>query len=309
MGDSEASGTLDNSAAVEITGKIMVIAIIILFLVVVFVLFLHLYAKWFWWRVEEPPPQGLNRRRPRRRFVFVPGQEMAAVGARRGLDPSVLRSIPVIAFRPEEFKDGLECAVCLSELVDGEKARLLPKCNHGFHVDCIDMWFQSHSTCPLCRNSVHGAPESRVNVGPEEDSVESVDESVELSVEDISSGGHTTESLRFPTNVLFWGDDTQVSSRTGSLEEGPVPWEEPATPSASSSIQPDGALVIDIPRRTMESTSSFSPSTSGCVQDEVKSPMTTRLRSLKRLLSRERRVNPCSPTSADAEQVGRSLPC
>lgn len=308
MSDSRDSGTLDNSAAVEITGKIMVIAIIVLFLVVVFVLFLHLYAKWFWWRTEEPPPQGLNRRRPRRRFVFAPGQEMAAVATRRGLDPSVLRSIPVIVFRPKEFKDGLECAVCLSELVDGEKARLLPKCNHGFHVDCIDMWFQSHSTCPLCRNSVNGAPESRNDVGPEENSIESVDESIELSAEDISASGYSTDSPNFPTNVLFWGDETQVSSRTGSLEEGPVPSEE-STELPSSSIQPDGALVIDIPRQTMESTSSFSPSTSGCVQDEVKSPMTTRLRSLKRLLSRERRVNTCSPTSADVEQVGRSLPC
>ncbi|XP_030466120.1 RING-H2 finger protein ATL3-like [Syzygium oleosum] len=309
MSDSEGGGTLDNSAAVAITGKIMVTAIILLFLVVVFVLFLHLYAKWFWWRMEEPPTQGNNRRRPRRRFVFVPDQEMAAVAARRGLDPSVLRSIPVVPFRPKEFKDGLECAVCLSELVDGEKARLLPKCNHGFHVDCIDMWFQSHSTCPLCRNSVDGAPQSHIDVGPEESSVESINESVELSVEDISAGGYSTESPNFPTNVLFWGDETQVSSRTGSLEEGPVPSEESVTPTPSSSIQPDGALVIDIPRQTMESTSSFSPSTSGCAQDELKSPMTTRLRSLKRLLSRERRVNPCSPTSADVEQAGRSLPC
>ncbi|RVW52094.1 hypothetical protein CK203_095062 [Vitis vinifera] len=33
--------------------------------------------------------------------------------------------------------------------------------------------------------------------------------------------------------------------------------------------------------------------------------MTTRLRSLKRLLSREKRVVPCSPGSVDVEQGGR----
>ncbi|KAF4404524.1 hypothetical protein G4B88_005910 [Cannabis sativa] len=54
------------------------------------------------------------------------------VTVRRGLDTSVLQSIPVLVFQPEDFKDGLECAVCLSDLAQGEKARLLPKCNHGF---------------------------------------------------------------------------------------------------------------------------------------------------------------------------------
>ncbi|KAK4395016.1 RING-H2 finger protein ATL60 [Sesamum angolense] len=94
--------------------------------------------------------------RRRRRFDFAAGhQEIMVVSAlRHGLDPSVLKTIPVIVFDPKEFRDGLECAVCLCEVSEGEKARLLPKCNHGFHVDCIDMWFQSHSTCPLCRNPV-----------------------------------------------------------------------------------------------------------------------------------------------------------
>jgi hypothetical protein len=32
--------------------------------------------------------------------------------------------------------------------------RLLPKCNHSFHINCIDMWFHSHSTCPICRSPV-----------------------------------------------------------------------------------------------------------------------------------------------------------
>ena len=75
---------------------------------------------------------------------------------RRGLEAHVMRSLPMCVYRSEDFnfKDGLECAVCLSDVVDGEKARILPKCNHGFHVECIDMWFHSHSTCPICRRLV-----------------------------------------------------------------------------------------------------------------------------------------------------------
>ena len=28
---------------------------------------------------------------------------------------------------------------------------LLPKCNHAFHISCIDTWLRSHTNCPLCR--------------------------------------------------------------------------------------------------------------------------------------------------------------
>ncbi|CAJ1975935.1 unnamed protein product [Sphenostylis stenocarpa] len=44
------------------------------------------------------------------------------------------------------------CAICLAEISDGEKIRFLPNCNHHFHVDCIDKWLLSHSSCPTCRN-------------------------------------------------------------------------------------------------------------------------------------------------------------
>ncbi|KAF5452880.1 hypothetical protein F2P56_027836 [Juglans regia] len=289
---------VDNSPAVELTGKIMVVAIIVLVLIVVFVLFLHLYAKWFWWRIDEANPSA----HPRRRFVFAPGQELAiSATLRRGLDPFVLRSLPVLIFNPNDFKEGLECAVCLSELVQGEKARLLPKCNHGFHVDCIDMWLQSHSTCPLCRNPV--APES---------SNSSNDTSAELAEDFESSGenlvaGYSTESPNFPTNVLFWGNQTQVSSRGVCLEEGPsqCPPCLPSSSSAAGSSRPtDGMLVIDIPRQMTDNLSSLSPSASRFAEEESKSPMTARLRSLKRLLSRDRRTSPRTPGSVDVEQAG-----
>ncbi|KAJ9177652.1 hypothetical protein P3X46_012847 [Hevea brasiliensis] len=48
----------------------------------------------------------------------------------------------------------IECAVCLSEFLEGESVRKL-KCKHTFHKDCLDKWLQQYlATCPLCRTKV-----------------------------------------------------------------------------------------------------------------------------------------------------------
>ncbi|KAL1535829.1 RING-type E3 ubiquitin transferase [Salvia divinorum] len=43
------------------------------------------------------------------------------------------------------------CSICLNDIRGGEGYRKLPQCGHSFHSRCIDAWFRSHSTCPLCR--------------------------------------------------------------------------------------------------------------------------------------------------------------
>lgn len=46
-----------------------------------------------------------------------------------------------------------ECIICLSDFSAGEKIRVLDKCNHGFHLHCIQKWLISHSSCPTCRTN------------------------------------------------------------------------------------------------------------------------------------------------------------
>lgn len=72
-----------------------------------------------------------------------------------GIDKSVIESLPFFKFSTlRGSKEGLECSVCLSKFEDIEILRLLPKCKHAFHIDCIDHWLEKHSSCPLCRHKV-----------------------------------------------------------------------------------------------------------------------------------------------------------
>ncbi|GMH13620.1 hypothetical protein Nepgr_015461 [Nepenthes gracilis] len=82
---------------------------------------------------------------------------VTAVTARKnsGVERSVIESLPVFRFGSlTGQKEALECAVCLNWFEPVEVLRLLPKCKHAFHVECVDTWLDAHSTCPLCRYRV-----------------------------------------------------------------------------------------------------------------------------------------------------------
>ncbi|CAN4094405.1 unnamed protein product [Withania somnifera] len=78
--------------------------------------------------------------------------ELPVARSSSGIDKTVIQSLPFFRFSLlRGSREGLECAVCLSRFEDVEVLRLLPKCKHAFHIDCIDQWLEKHSSCPLCR--------------------------------------------------------------------------------------------------------------------------------------------------------------
>lgn len=88
-----------------------------------------------------PPPSGATTTRP-------------APSVTAGLKKKALSRIPVEVYGPKASVPATECAICLGDFADGEKVRVLPRCHHGFHVRCIDMWLATHSSCPTCRDSL-----------------------------------------------------------------------------------------------------------------------------------------------------------
>ncbi|KAI3449457.1 hypothetical protein Pfo_006122 [Paulownia fortunei] len=118
-------------------GKIMMSSVAVLIVAWFVVVLFHVYARWFGRRLHH-----LNRRRP------------ATVVSSQGLDVCIMNSLPTFIYDSKSQESPLECAVCLSEFEDNETGRILPECKHCFHVDCIDMWLQSHCDCPICRTQV-----------------------------------------------------------------------------------------------------------------------------------------------------------
>ncbi|XP_043714828.1 E3 ubiquitin-protein ligase ATL6-like [Telopea speciosissima] len=118
--------------------------------------------------------------------------------ANRGLDPAVMETFPTFAYSYVKGhklgKGALECAVCLTEFEDDDKIRLLPKCDHAFHPECIDAWLSNRTTCPVCRANLVPVPgETSATIVP---------------IQDIEGGDLDGE---FPTSEPGYPENEQVS--------------------------------------------------------------------------------------------------
>ncbi|KAL6861177.1 hypothetical protein ACP4OV_016877 [Aristida adscensionis] len=275
-----------------ISNGVLLAAVIFLFMVVLFVFLLYLYAK----RYLGANPL-LAPSTPSSRFLFVAASPLPS----RGLPAAALLSLPVAVYDAAggAGKEALECAVCLSEVADGEKVRTLPKCGHGFHVECIDMWFHSHDTCPLCRAPVGaGEPDAAAAAA---------------GLPRVPREEPAMEFPMFPTNVLFWGTHDDVTNGGFAVPPPPQLTLPPPIAAASTSSSASGRrkenLVIDIPTRSaaVDAATPLPASRMPGGADEMRSPVSARLRSLCRLLSRGKQAvagtSSCSPRGAgDIEQ-------
>lgn len=389
---SPGSNSSSPGSSYVVNSKIMVVAVAVLFAVVLFILCLHIYAKWFWrnqgsiaaagpgtlsWRLrrryrDDPNAQNFNQ-------AFMNLQSV-------GLEKSVVEALPTFEYKPSEMNSKLECVVCLEEFEDGEKGRTLPKCGHNFHLDCIDMWLHSHSTCPLCRASVQApdvdsmekavTPASSVaasavviaitteppNSSPSETVVGDVQAPFMAAMrasrrrrglglgsplspagtnslprtaedhQDAQAGGTDSSmqggerqqqsralgnessatqrpsgadpklnvaktSSKIPSNVLFWGNQTQVNTSAGSINS-----------SRSSSLRAPFQVAIDIPQASNGGAAASSDSGSSSPFTNLMSPMLRASASFRRLLSQGRNaaVSPHTPSSLDDAAAGSS---
>lgn len=192
-----------------LSSKIMLTAIVFLFVVIIIMLCLHLYVRCSLVRARRR--QQIRRTGNRPQFVFYIDPAARIALTSRGLHPSVISTLPVFTFSASTQPS--ECAVCLSEFENGETGRTLPKCNHSFHTECIDAWFRSHATCPLCRAPVEAVPEqaTRSEVAVVVCEPEPVGEDVDRSIP-VGSSSSSSSSSKLRNDSL--GRETGSSFRS-----------------------------------------------------------------------------------------------
>lgn len=52
------------------------------------------------------------------------------------------------------INEKLTCNICLLDINYNDIIRIL-NCEHFYHANCIDKWFEKKSSCPLCRNNLY----------------------------------------------------------------------------------------------------------------------------------------------------------
>ncbi|XP_072979975.1 RING-H2 finger protein ATL60-like [Typha angustifolia] len=278
--------------SIAMTTAVMVFGVISLFMIFIFVFFLYLRAKHY---------NGAIPTFGRAVDSLVVSADDHGDAIRRGLEPKAIKALPSMVVGAEELKDSLECPVCLSEISEGEEARILPLCSHGFHLECIDMWLRSHSTCPLCRTPVIGEP------GSESPQVE--------PLEAVSGGGQSSGSPNLAASLLFCRSPSQDQVRTGgaaavAVEAASSSHAECSTNSpVPSSVKPGGIVVVEIPRRVAADGLLSVPSPLALAlnrqpMEETRSPRSARLWLLRKILSRGNLGigSPSIPTEGDIEQ-------
>ncbi|KAJ4785429.1 RING/U-box superfamily protein [Rhynchospora pubera] len=78
-------------------------------------------------------------------------------GGTRGISKNALDNIPKETITTVNYTDvagNNSCSVCLQDFQVKQTVRILPSCQHTFHMACIDSWLIQHGSCPLCRRDI-----------------------------------------------------------------------------------------------------------------------------------------------------------
>ncbi|XP_015895129.3 RING-H2 finger protein ATL52 [Ziziphus jujuba] len=141
----------------------------------------------------------------------------SAPPASGGLDESLIKSIKVYKYKiGDKFVEGTDCSVCLSEFEENESLRLLPKCNHAFHVPCIDAWLKSNSSCPLCRSNIVNTAQVQAGSGPESQQQQ------DLNTSAMEYQHRSNETVLVVVQDLEMGSEEEVISFPGEVPKTPT---------------------------------------------------------------------------------------
>ncbi|MBA0867033.1 hypothetical protein Goshw_026613 [Gossypium schwendimanii] len=129
----------------------MLAAIATLLGVVTIIAFLHLCSRYHLRRKERRQRAALHRQRTQ---IAATNESSINEALKSGFDPLIIASLPMFTYKltpgqVDDHDEPTECSVCLGTITEEFTVRVLLNCKHMFHVECIDTWLGSHTTCPI----------------------------------------------------------------------------------------------------------------------------------------------------------------
>lgn len=77
--------------------------------------------------------------------------------------PEAVAKLPIIEIEEKHCKpvqtatfkklEPPTCAICVEQIQMGFKGMFVP-CGHIYHPDCLNPWFKTHNSCPICRHEL-----------------------------------------------------------------------------------------------------------------------------------------------------------
>ncbi|VYS62172.1 unnamed protein product [Arabidopsis thaliana] len=135
---------------------------------------------------------------------FVPTNNNLST-AELGLSKDIREMLPIVIYKESFTVNDTQCSVCLGDYQAEEKLQQMPSCGHTFHMECIDLWLTSHTTCPLCRLSLIPKPSEDLS----HQSIEIVS-----SIENTNGGEASTQpDSQSATEAIIHNDDVEEGNR------------------------------------------------------------------------------------------------
>lgn len=114
--------------------------------------------------------------------------------AKRPVPDDVFKALPIVKIDKALIDLNESCVICTEKFSINEDVLLL-SCNHAYHKDCIQKWFQEQNMCPICRKKVsEDQPDSTIQSDAIHDESLSNSNSNEIIMLNLNSGSLSTSN-------------------------------------------------------------------------------------------------------------------
>ncbi|KAL3518040.1 hypothetical protein ACH5RR_020629 [Cinchona calisaya] len=153
---------LDHSLQFHNHGIVIIAILVLSIVVLITILFFHFLRQY---RQLSSSRGGTSSSITNAVGVGVAVQTTRNNNTSKGLDEATINSFPIflhsslsstttLVVGENYTNNNNECSICLGGFEENDRIKVIPRCMHVFHCECVDKWLQNQASCPLCRSNL-----------------------------------------------------------------------------------------------------------------------------------------------------------